>query len=161
MSPFARRFALLPAAAALLALAGCTSSADATRPVPQPPQKAAELCRALQDDLPRQVDGLDRNESEPASEFAADWGDPAVQLRCGVPRPEILTPGSDHYNPTAEGVEVNGVLWLPEELEDGYRFTTTLRKAYVEVTVPRKYEPEVNPLTDLAKAVKGTIPNEL
>ncbi|CAM5693847.1 Lipoprotein OS=Streptomyces antimycoticus OX=68175 GN=SANT12839_066660 PE=4 SV=1 [Streptomyces antimycoticus] len=52
----------------------------------------------------------------------------------------------------------NGVDWLPEKRKDGYRFTTVLRRAYVEVTVPGKYAPEVNALLDLAKAVKKTVP---
>ncbi|KAF4409099.1 hypothetical protein CRI70_00575 [Streptomyces sp. Ru87] len=147
---------------ALLAAAGCSLTTGAgTRPVPEPSPEAAKLCRALQKELPGTVDGLERNTGGPPSEFAAEWGDPAVQLRCGVPRPEVLTPGGEHYNPTAEGVEVNGVLWLPEKQEDGYRFTTTLRKAYVEVTVPGTYQPELNALTDLADAVESTIPNEL
>lgn len=57
-----------------------------------------------------------------------------------------------------ESAGVNGVDWLPEKRKDGYRFTTVLRRAYVEVTVPGKYAPEVNALLDLAKAVKKTVP---
>lgn len=154
-----RRFLWLPAVMSLAA-AGC-SSGDSGRPVPTPSPETAKLCRALYRELPAKVDGLGRSGTEPPSEFAADWGDPAVQLRCGVPRPEVLTPGTAHYNPTAEGIEVNGVLWLPEQQENGYRFTTTQRKAYVEVTVPREYRPEVNPLTDLADAIGKTIPDAL
>jgi hypothetical protein len=56
---------------------------------------------------------------------------------------------------------VNGVSWLIQKLDDGYRFTTTGRKTFVEVTVPAKYAPEVNPLTDLAAAVKRSVPTEL
>jgi hypothetical protein len=119
------------------------------------------MCRKLQDQLPGTVNGLDRSASEPDSDFAADWGDPAVQLRCGVPRPELLTPGSEHYNPTADAVEVNGVDWLLEKQEDGYRFTTTGRKAFVELTVPGTYAPEVDALTDLAGAVERTVPSRL
>ncbi|WP_244177067.1 DUF3515 domain-containing protein [Streptomyces albus] len=159
MTTLFRRFLWLPVVISVTA-AGC-SAADSGRPVPTPSPKTAKLCRALYQELPEKVDGLERSADEPPSEFAADWGDPAVQLRCGVSRPEVLTPGTERYNPTAEGIEVNGVLWLPEKQENGYRFTTTLRKAYVEVTVPREYRPEVNPLTDLADAVKKTIPDAL
>jgi hypothetical protein len=156
----------LPAAAltiaAVCAVTGCSlTDGSGVRPVPTPSAEAATVCRALQDRLPATVDGLDRSAEGPDSDFAADWGDPAVQLRCGVPRPELLTPGSEHYNPTAEGVEVNGVTWLLEKQEDGYRFTTTGRKAFVEVTVPGEYAPEVNALTDLATAVKKTVPTTL
>jgi Protein of unknown function (DUF3515) len=148
--------------ALLTAAAGCSfTDGGGARPVPTPSARAAEMCRKLQKQLPGTVDGLDRSASGPDSDFAADWGDPAVQLRCGVPRPELLTPGSEHYNPTADGVEVNGVLWLPEKQDDGYRFTTSGRKAFIELTVPGEYAPEVNALTDLADAVKKTVPTEL
>ncbi|MFG2192656.1 DUF3515 domain-containing protein [Streptomyces sp. NPDC048639] len=161
-----RRFPLpvaaLLTAVGLSALSGCSFSDESGgRPVPTPSSEAADLCRKLQERLPGTLDGLDRSADGPDSDFAADWGDPAVQLRCGVPRPELLTHGSEHYNPTAKGLEVNGVLWLPEKQDDGYRFTTTGRLAYVEVTVPGTYAPETNPLLDLAKAVKKSVPNEL
>ncbi|MER5972020.1 DUF3515 domain-containing protein [Streptomyces sp. NPDC002055] len=162
MSAFSRRILCLPAAALLTAAAGCSfSDSDGTRPVPTPSAAAAGMCRTLQGHLPGTVDGLDRSSTGPDSDFAADWGDPAVQLRCGVARPTVLTPGSEHYNPTADAVDVNGVTWLLEKQDDGYRFTTTGRKAFVELTVPGKYAPEVNALPDLAGAVKKSVPSEL
>lgn len=115
-------------------------------------------CKALHKELPQTVDGLKRGTPEPVSDFTAIWGDPAVKLRCGVPKPDVLTYGSEHYNPGADAAEVNGVEWLFQKQDDGYRFTTVLRKAYVEVTVPRKYAPEVDVLTDLGGAVKKTVP---
>lgn len=129
--------------------------------VPSPSASAARLCGALHDALPEKVDGLSERSLSPVSDLTVGWGDPTVVLRCGVPRPEMLTPGNPVYNPTAEVVEVNGVSWLIEPTGDGYRFTTTGRKAFVEVTVPARYQPEVNPLTDLGHAVRTTIPSEL
>ena len=116
------------------------------------------MCRALHKDLPRTVDGLRRRTAGPASDFTAVWGDPAVRLRCGVARPKVLDPGDEHYSPRSEAAEVNGVDWLPRKQGDGYRFTTVLRRAFVEVTVPGKYAPEVDALIDLAGPVKKTIP---
>lgn len=130
--------------------------------VPTPSAKASAICGRLHAALPAKVDGLTRRTLEPASRLTTGWGDPTVVLRCGVPRPEVLTPGSDTYNPTSDAADVNGVSWLVQQLEGGgYRFTTTGRKAFVEVTVPAKYAPEVNPLTDLAAAVKKSVPTEL
>ncbi|MDX2814401.1 DUF3515 domain-containing protein [Streptomyces sp. NPDC006207] len=129
--------------------------------VPSPSASAARMCGALHDALPRKVDGLSKRSVSPVSDLTAGWGDPTVVLRCGVPRPEMLTPGSAAYNPTADAVEVNGVSWLIEKTDDGYRFTTTGRRTFVEVTVPAKYAPEVDPLTDLGRAVETTIPSEL
>ncbi|MFF3949374.1 DUF3515 domain-containing protein [Streptomyces sp. NPDC001902] len=129
--------------------------------VPSPSASAARMCGALHDALPRKVDGLSKRSVSPVSDLTAGWGDPTVVLRCGVPRPEMLTPGSTAYNPTADAVEVNGVSWLIEKTDDGYRFTTTGRRTFVEVTVPAEYAPEVDPLTDLGRAVETTIPSEL
>ncbi|MCK7627062.1 DUF3515 domain-containing protein [Streptomyces sp. RS10V-4] len=152
-----RRFpAALTLLAAVSATAGCSSAPQV--PVPSPTGEAARQCRALHRDLPRTVDGLTRGTAEPVSDFTAIWGDPAVELRCGVPKPEVLRHGSEHYNPNPDSAEVNGVQWLFEKQDDGYRFTTVLRKVYVEVTVPGKYAPEVNVLPDLAPAVRSTIP---
>ncbi|WP_432253285.1 DUF3515 domain-containing protein [Streptomyces sp. HNM1019] len=152
-----RRLVPLSAAAALalMPVAGCsfTGDSDDTKAsaVPSPAPRAAAMCRTLHKELPDAVNGLKRGTADPSSDYTAVWGDPAVQLRCGVPRPEAM--GSK-----TASAEVNGVDWLPEKRDDGYRFTTVLRRAYVEVTVPRKYSPEVNPLLDLARAVKKTVP---
>ncbi|GAA2694074.1 hypothetical protein GCM10010400_69590 [Streptomyces aculeolatus] len=154
----------LPAALLLLAAPLACSGGGGGAPqvaVPTPQGKAVDHCRELADRLPGTVDGQERRETDPVSELTAGWGDPAVELRCGVPRPEVLTPGSEHYNPAADSVSVNGVDWLYEDLDDGARFTTTLREAFVEVTVPGAYAPEVNPLTDLAEAVDKAVPGTL
>ncbi|UNO39735.1 DUF3515 domain-containing protein [Streptomyces sp. MST-110588] len=158
-----RRTLTLPLLAVLFTAVGCAAQRPAV-PVPTPRGDSVRHCRALHKELPKTLDGAGRGTAEPASDFTAVWGDPAVRLRCGVPKPEVLTPGSEHYNPNADAAEVNGVEWLFEKERDqdkndiGYRFTTVLRKTYVEVTVPKEHAPEVNVLTDLADAVKKTIP---
>ncbi|MEU6329283.1 DUF3515 domain-containing protein [Streptomyces sp. NPDC047049] len=151
-----RRYLALPVLTVLFAAVSCSSSEEVA--VPSPKGAAARYCKALHKELPSTVDGLKRGTPEPVSDFTAIWGDPAVKLRCGVPKPDVLTYGSEHYNPRADAAEVNGVEWLFEKQDDGYRFTTVLRKAYVEVTVPGKYAPEVDVLTDLGSAVKKTVP---
>ncbi|WP_181766210.1 DUF3515 domain-containing protein [Streptomyces albidus (ex Kaewkla and Franco 2022)] len=146
--------------AAAVAASGCVGADDGGPAVPKPSKRAAEKCRSLYDRLPKRVDGQQRITLEPASKYTAAWGDPAIELRCGVPRPEKLTPGSEHYNPTAEAAEVDGVSWLLEKREDGYRFTTTDRAANVELTVPDSYTPEIDALPDLAKAVRTSVPEK-
>ena len=142
-----------------VALAACGPLGDDAGPaVPSPSGEAATACRALHRALPERVAELAHVATEPASPYTAAWGDPAVELRCGVPEPDVLTPGGEHYNPTAEAVEVNGVSWLLDERDGGYRFTTTDRVAHVEVTVPDAYAPEVGLLTEFAGAVKNTVP---
>jgi hypothetical protein len=78
---------------------------------------------------------------------------PTIVLRCGVPRP-----ASALQDPPA--FDVDGVSWLFEQGPDGSaRVTTTLRQAYVEVTLPRTYAHDAAPLADLASAVKDTVPD--
>jgi hypothetical protein len=124
--------------------------------VPHPSGKAAKACRALHERLPHRVFGQQRISLDPDSNYTAAWGDPGIELRCGVPRPAKLTPGSAHYNPLASTMEVNGVSWLLEERQDDYRFTTTDRTAYVEVTVPNSYDQAT--LSELSKAIRASDP---
>jgi Protein of unknown function (DUF3515) len=148
------RLRLLPGiAGAAVVVAGCALAGDAAVEVapPEPAPAAARLCRGLAARLPAVVDGGDRRDVSPASPYVAAWGDPAIVLRCGVARPRALLPG-------AELVTVNGVDWLPEQQDDGYRFTTAGRAAYVEAWVPARYAPEVDPLVDLAAAVTSAVP---
>ncbi|MFJ2813972.1 DUF3515 domain-containing protein [Streptomyces sp. NPDC091279] len=145
----------LPALALLLTTAGCSSADDGARAtVPSPGAAAVKLCRNLDRTLPSEVDGLGRRDPSPASALTAGWGNPAIILRCGIARPAKMN------DPEADGVEVDGVGWLLEKQPDGsFRFTTTLRKTYVEVTLPNSRTPQgLSPLTDLAPAIKKSIP---
>ncbi|QKW09421.1 DUF3515 domain-containing protein [Streptomyces sp. NA04227] len=138
----------------LTATAACTSGDGGTDvAVPEPGAESVRLCRDLDRELPDRVAGQ-RREDPAASQLTAAWGDPAYVLRCGVTRPDKMD------DPKADGVDVDGVGWLLEKRSDGsFRFTTTLRKAYVEVTVPEDRASEgLAPLTDLAPPVKKTIP---
>lgn len=156
MSPPARHLAVC---GLLAALTSACSLVGGTGPAaPHPSGKTARACRALHKTLPDKVDGQHRGETDPVSDYTAAWGDPAIELRCGIPRPAKLTPGNEEYNPTAPAAEVNGVSWLMEKQDDGYRFVTTDYSAYVELTVPHHYAPEVGALSDLGDAVKRTVP---
>ncbi|WP_328906070.1 DUF3515 domain-containing protein [Streptomyces sp. NBC_00234] len=153
-----RSLFLAPSAALIvLAAAGCSSSdARATITVPTPSSEAAAYCEALHEELPETIAGLDRNDPEPASDLTAGWGDGAIVLRCGVPRPAKMEDAQ------SEGIEADGVNWLLEQREDaGPRFTTTYRKAYVEVTLPVEYAHDVTPLAEFAEPVRKTVPDSL
>jgi len=141
--------------ALLITAVGCSSADDTvSAAVPSPGAKVSELCKDLDKALPSKVDGQDRRDPTPASALTAGWGNPAIILRCGVERPSKMN------DPEADGVEVNGVGWLLEKQKDSsFRFTTTLRKAYVEVTIPKDRTGDgMAPLVDLAKSVKKAIP---
>ncbi|GAA1157555.1 hypothetical protein GCM10009654_11900 [Streptomyces hebeiensis] len=143
----------LPAVVLFVAVAGC-SSTDASAPVTVPGPSAGEaaLCRALHEELPTEIAGLERGDTDPASDLTAQWGGGAIVLRCGVPRPERMS------DPQADAVEADGVNWMLEERESGPRFTSTYRKTYVEVTMDERFTHDSTPLAALAAPVRETIP---
>ncbi|MEV8589809.1 DUF3515 domain-containing protein [Streptomyces sp. NPDC051180] len=148
----------LPAAATagvlLLAVVGCSSSgAAASVVVPSPPAAEAAFCQALAKELPDTVAGQGRSDPKPGSELTAGWGDGAIVLRCGVPRPEKMS------DPKAQGVSANGVRWMLERTQGGApRFTTVYRKTYVEVSLDERYAHDMGPLVDLAAPVAAAVP---
>ena len=117
-------------------------------------------CAALTKAVPQTVDNESRRSTSPDSPLTAAWGNPAITLRCGVPEPEVLRPGSKTYNPSADEAYVDGVAWLIEKASDGYRFTAAQRAVYIELDVPAAYSPETNPLVDLASAVTNSVPRD-
>ncbi|MFE9441337.1 DUF3515 domain-containing protein [Streptomyces sp. NPDC006602] len=150
-----------PALVLLITVAGCSSADDsASAAVPSPSTKVTKLCRSLDKALPTKLDGLGREDPEPASALTAGWGSPAIILRCGVVRPpKMIDPKvAEGGDPDAIAGGVNGVDWLMEKQDDGAsRFTTANRSAYVEVTVPKGRD-STGVLVDLAPAVKKAIP---
>ncbi len=137
----------------VLLLAGC--SGPVTLDAPKLSGQDASACRALMDALPSKVDDLPRAEADAGDGFGAAWGDPAIELRCGVPRPKGL-------DAVAQCQTVNGVDWyIPESQQSGrpqrITMTTVGRAEYVEVRIPADYFPPANTMVDLAPAVKQAI----
>jgi hypothetical protein len=127
--------------------AGC--GADAVRVEPPTPDRATvALCERLVAALPDHLDDAQRRPATPQSPLTAAWGDPALVLRCGVPRPARL-------GPTSDVLEVEDVDWFLVESAAGYTFTTAGRAAYVELTVPAEVDRSeaTAPLVDLAPAI--------
>jgi hypothetical protein len=152
-SPRRRAGAVACALASVALAAGCsdTVSIDA----PSLSGADARACAALVAELPDAVADQSGREVDAGDGYAAAWGDPAIELRCGVPRPEELTP-------TAACEVANGVGWfVPEEQQTGgpadITMTTVGRAQYVEVQVPDEYFPPVTAMVDLGPALKQTI----
>lgn len=131
----------------LLVSAGCSGVVD-LEPAQVGPGDGA-ICSELLADLPDELVGQGRRDVAPAGSGVA-WGDPAITLRCGVTDAVGLGRAS-------ECQLVDGVGWYPEELPDGFRFTTVGRATPVEVVVPGAYAPEVGPLTELAAPVDAAV----
>ncbi|MFJ8143269.1 DUF3515 domain-containing protein [Streptomyces sp. NPDC096013] len=142
--------ASLIAATSLFTMSACDHSPSVA--VPTPDSKAAGYCAKLHQKLPAKLDGISRRDPKPSSKMTAEWGK-LVVLRCGVDRP------AEDLDGNADGGDIGGVSWSYASLSDGSsRMTTTLRKVYVEVTLRGKYARDAGVLTDLAPAIKHTIP---
>ena len=146
------RAALALCVAGILALGGCGYGAVDVEPQ-EPEPGSADVCSALLDALPRTVDDAVHRDVEPADrrDAVAAWGQPAIVLRCGVPRPAS-------YRPDTQLLDVDGVGWLPVEGDGGTFFTSADRDVLVEVAIPDDYAPEANVLGDLAPAIRATVP---
>ncbi|MET9855205.1 DUF3515 domain-containing protein [Streptomyces sp. NPDC006450] len=158
MSRHRRPFSLpaaLTALAASAAVAGCSPGGSEARvePPSAPPADVAGLCAALHKELPETVASLDRAPALPKSDLTAAWGGSAIVLRCGVGKPVKM------LDPKQDGIEVNGVGWLVERLDDGgVRFTTGLRMAYTEVLVDKEHATDAGMLVGLSAAIAKTVP---
>ena len=97
--------------------------------------------------LPRQVHPFPYT-----SAAVAAWGDPAVVLQCGVPRPADLKPES-----TAIGFQINSnVYWFQSSDSKNNIFVAVDRAVYIKVTVPKAYTQP--PLPTLSDAIASVLP---
>jgi hypothetical protein len=142
---------LLAVASAALAVAtACAVDAVQVEP-PHADTAATALCGKLHDALPAKLHGDDRRTATPDSKLTAVWGDPAIALRCGVPRPAALRPTSDL-------AQIDGLSWLPQPEGTPTQFTLLGRDAYVEMTVPRTVKLPGEVLSELAPRLKASLP---
>jgi hypothetical protein len=137
---------VLLAALGLILVAGC-SPGPAPVAVPSPGPEVAAACDPLVKALPDKVLDAERRKTEPVSPLTAAYGDPPIEVTCGVAQPAGMAEAQ------SQCFEVNGVGWFAKEVENGVIFTTIGRQVYFEVAVPSKYAPEANALTDVSDAV--------
>ena len=97
--------------------------------------------------LPSKVLDAERRKAEPQSPLTAAYGDPPIEVTCGVAAPAGMAEAQ------SQCFEVNGVGWFAKEVTNGVIFTTIGRAVYLEIAVPNKYRPEANALTDVSDAV--------
>jgi hypothetical protein len=124
--------------------------------VAAPPANAAANipCTNLLGDLPTAIPiskgTIPGRPAQSTWTYVAAWGDPAIVLRCGVPRPKQLTVDSSDLL-----ILTNGVNFLPVSTGTATVFTTVDRAAYIELTVPKSYaQPPLGPIaTAIAKAL--------
>ena len=121
-----------------------------------PPNAAADApCTALLGDLPTAIqtsDGtLPGRPAQSTSDYVAAWGEPAVVLRCGVPRPAGLT-----VNSSAFVIAVDNVNFFQSKSGSNFVYTAIDRAAYIEISVPTSYsQPPIGPI---ASAIATALP---
>ncbi|HEV7191661.1 MAG TPA: DUF3515 domain-containing protein [Jatrophihabitantaceae bacterium] len=117
-----------------------------------PANSAADApCTKLLGVLPLSLNGLAVRPALSTWTYVVAWGDPAIVLRCGVPRPAALTPGS-----SAQTIGIDGVYWLPAQQKKQTVWTVIDRAAYIEVTVPSSYAQP--PLAVISDALASVLP---
>lgn len=141
----AREHHAAPSATPTAPLGPVTVAAPAANPAADAP------CTSVIGHLPLTLSGMAARPARSTWPYVVAWGNPAVVLVCGVPRPPALTPGS-----SAQTIGVDGVFWLPVQRKDVTVWTTIDRAAFVQVTVPRSYAQP--PLAPIADAIASALP---
>lgn len=77
------------------------------------------------------------------------WGQPALVLRCGVPRPT-------GFVPTSALIVINGVQWFTVQRTGAVVWTVVDRPVYVELTVPSAYSSA--PVVEISAAITQALP---
>lgn len=121
-----------------VAVTGCSRAVSV-----QAPPVSADCEQVLAAAPIRVLEELQR-ETTPAEAAAVAWGDPPIVLVCGV-QVEVA--------PDAQVIEVNGVEWVAQVVEEGSVFTSFRTAPTIQVRVPAAYRPEAEVLTDLADIV--------
>ena len=134
------------------ALPGVSMSAPPANPAADAP--CTKLLGALPIALPTSDGTLAGRPAQSTWTYVAAWGQPPIELTCGVPRPSALTPGSSTQLFSVNGA--NGVYWLPVQHKKQTVWTTVDRAAYVQVSVPSSYQQP--PLAPIADAISKTLP---
>ncbi len=127
------------AAATLVLLAGCGGPIEVTAA----PNAADPACALA---WPEKVASQSQVAISPTSSAAAAWGDPAIIARCGF---AALSPT------TLDCIQVDGIDWVVEPLDDGVAFTTYGRDPALEVLVPKAYAPEPMVLPDFDQVAEA------
>ncbi len=137
----------------LLLVTGCSGPLELD--APRLAEDDARACAALVRELPASVADQQQRSVDAGPGYAAAWGDPAIELRCGVPRPA----GLDRF---AACQVANGVGWyIPESQQTGrpepITMTTVGRALDVEVRLPESQWPPATAMVDLGPALERTI----
>jgi hypothetical protein len=130
-------------------------SAPATGPVgmaaPDLPEQTATVCRALVAALPDVLRDRTRRQVSAGPEQNAAYGDPAITLACGGPRPSV--------DPTGDVYVLSRVCWYEVPGPGSSTVWTTVdRTVPVTVTVPAAYDPPGQWVIAFSGPVRSSVP---
>ncbi len=110
---------------------------------PAPPSGTAPACARFAAALPDRLGSLKRRDVVPERPGFVAYGDPAVEVRCGVP-------ASERYRPGDQLISVNDVAWYADESRPGgVDFSLPRHVLNISVWIPDDYKAELlSPLTD-------------
>ena len=134
---------------------GSTSSERDELPVlpvavpPVTPEADAD-CPALMKSLPLELIGDPSRRVKSDTPYAYAWGDPAIVLVCGVPRPSGYVIG-------ASAIQINNVQWYVDTHDPAATVWTTVdRPVYVQVRLPASVDSA--PVTALTSQIAAALP---
>ena len=141
------------AAVALLSLCACSNVVEVDSPDLNRTDRTS--CDTLLEELPDELDGLQRVDVTPDGAPALAWGDPAVVVTCGVAMPEDF----DEMSPCEE---INGVGWFvrPDEYADNdsaLDMTSIGFYPAVRLQVPPEHRPPAGFLVAVSDAIKASL----
>ncbi len=142
-----------------------TAEPAPTQPVPSDPvttqardltERQETVCRALLSQLPDDLRGLTRRPVTAGAEQNAAYGEPPVQLACGVPEVEV-PPTAEVFSFAPEAAD-GAVCWY--ETPDGEEsvWTSLGREVPVEIRVPPDHAEPGQFVTAVSGAVAEMVP---
>jgi hypothetical protein len=126
------------------------SSAPVAVAAPPLAERPATVCRALLSRLPAALRDRPRRPVTAGPEQNAAYGDPAITLACGGPRPSV--------DPTAYVYPLSGVCWYAVAGPAATTWTTVDREVPVTVTVPNGYSGQGQWVIEFSPAVGIAVP---
>lgn len=144
---------VLTAVPLVLGTAACSGAVQLDEP---PADRATrDACETFLSALPDELEGQEEREVEPADALGRAWGDPAIEVTCGVEMPAEF----DRFSPCDE---VNGVGWFipgeeAAEQSEEAEITTIGYQPVVRVVVPPEHRPPAGILVVVGKEVKKTL----
>ncbi|WP_117211854.1 DUF3515 domain-containing protein [Allorhizocola rhizosphaerae] len=148
-------FQLLKPRAAPVEQPRVQSSAPVTMDAPALDERQTLVCRALLSQLPDEIRDLKQRPVTAGPEQNAAYGDPAITVACGTPKPEVAL--------TDKVFDINGVCWHADPTST--RWTTVDREVPITVAVPDSYQPAFpwvallsNPVASTVLSTDGPVP---